>query len=133
MLPAYKDLMVMLYDYLLRKAINQSIVTSCEGCQWDAPGQRSHMGLFGCLQSWEKSVDLYFSEVVTTIDAKTLQEKFCQVLEELHWSLPPLDVISSFAVSLLQEESPMIESTLKGPNCTPVDYCQTFEKVFQNE
>ena len=88
------------------------------------------MGLFGCLQEWDDVVDLYLDEVLLTVDATALQDKFRQVLDALNWTRPPSH---EDAELLLQQNPPRVLSrALKGLDNTPVEYSTIFSKLFDN-
>ncbi len=131
MKPDYQELMLMLYHYLVKRGIKQSVVVNCDGCRYDSPGQRAHMGFGGCLQEWDDIVDLYLPGALLDLDAPTLQDKFCRALDGLEWPQPQQQVIRDAAETLLQQNSnpTKLEWILKGPDNTPADYLQVFRDL----
>ncbi len=116
----------MLYQYMVKRGIERRLTDDCEGCRFNCPGQRDHMGTTGCLQPWEERVDVYGTQVQANISVLIIQEMYHRVLTDLNLPLPRADIGAAVDLMLQQNPPSVISASLKGPDNTPWDYRRVF-------
>ena len=81
--PSDHELCVMVYQYMLEKAINHHLQSKCSGCKYNSVIQSEHEGL-GCLMVWDKAIEhcmLLAAKKIEPLDLEIAYGKVLDVLE----------------------------------------------------
>lgn len=126
----YAQLMIMLYDYMLKFKIERIMTDTCSGCQNNGTDPMDHMA--GCLRIWEDGVDAHLALAQVRIDAPLLAETYRTVLKALDLPPPAAD-IGVAAEQLLQMTSATVAAKVqksdKGPWDLPIEYHRVFMRI----
>ena len=100
-------LCVMVYRYMLEKAIDHHLKLHCHGCRFDCLGQLDHMDQ-GCLMEWDRAVEnciLIASKKFSPVDLENAYGKVLEVLQIPEFIPPRLvqDIMKVYSPEIMQE------------------------------